>query len=140
MTKKALPIIGLLLGLVLAGCNTVDSTLADVGSGAAGGAIANKLSDGNTLLTATGAGLGVGLSRWTQKRIKQSEEMMYRSGFQDAMNQNVKQQYWIIQNRQKEQNRAYQCKAELVPVLIPEQVIDGVRIKERVEYITSYKS
>ena len=51
-----------------------------------------------------------------------------------AMNQAVKQQYWIMQNQQKSLP-VDDIRPRLVPVVMPETNINGVIQKAHVEYI-----
>jgi len=55
-------------------------------------------------------------------------------GYDRAMNQAVKQQYWLIQARQREQ-KSDERDARLMPVVIPETNINGVIQAAHVEYL-----
>lgn len=135
--KRILPNILLIIGLVsmLTGCETVDYTLSDVGGAAAGGALGYELSNGGRIASIAGAAGGVGLSKISKMRVEKCLKESYQNGYDDAMRQNVKQQYWITQNRQKEDIYSSRNTTELVPVTIDEQEIDGEMINERIEYV-----
>jgi hypothetical protein len=56
-------------------------------------------------------------------------------GYDRALNQAVKQQYWIIQEQQKSRESTNESAARLVPVVIPETKINGVLVQAHVEYL-----
>jgi fructose-bisphosphate aldolase class 1 len=64
-----------------------------------------------------------------QRTVQDAE----KRGYDRAMNQTVKQQYWIIQNQQRQPAQGQD--ARLVPVVIPESKINGVIQKAHVEYL-----
>ena len=66
-----------------------------------------------------------------QKAVSEAEQR----GYDRAMNQSVKQQYWILQNQQRAQEARAEKSARLVPVELPETTVNGVIIKPTVEYI-----
>lgn len=120
--------------LALAGCNTVGSAAADLGLAGAGGVAGYHLSDGKVGGAAAGAALGYLGSRVAQNEIQRGTTEAEKRGYDRAMNQAVKQQYWIIQARQQERP-ASEADARLVPVVIPETTINGVIQNAHVEYL-----
>lgn len=121
--------------LFATGCNVMETGLSDVAGGTGGAALGYAFSSGKRLPTLIGAAGGVGASKLMQKQVNEKIKESYDQGYNEAMSQNVKQQYWIIQNRQKENKMQACIKEDLVPVMIPEQIIDGVLQEERLEYI-----
>lgn len=119
--------------LPFAGCNTVGSAAADLGLAGAGGVAGYHLSDGNVGGAAAGAAVGYLGSRIAQKEIRRSTNEAEKRGYDRAMNQAVKQQYWIMQAQQRE--RSEPSDAGLVPVVIPETKVNGVVYNARVEYL-----
>jgi len=104
--------------------------------GALGAAIAHEASDGDQAWTTAGAALGTLTALGANALADANESRAYRSGYEAGMNQSVKQQYWIIQNRQKEDAFADQPANEsFVPVKIPEQEINGEIRSERIIYV-----
>jgi phosphatidate phosphatase APP1 len=57
-----------------------------------------------------------------------------KRGYDRAMNQAVKQQYWIIQAQQRER-QGDDHEVKLVPVVVPESNINGVIRAAHVEYL-----
>ncbi len=126
------------LGVVtagLSGCSTAGGMASDLGLAGAGGALAYELSDGDMGITAAGAAGGYLASQFAQSQVKKSLREAEQRGFERAMNQSVKQQYWIIQNQQRSFEAAQQNPARLVPVQLPETTINGVILNPTVEYL-----
>ena len=122
--------------LALAGCNTVGSAAADLGLAGAGGIAGYHLSDGKVGGAAAGAALGYLGSRVAQSEIQRGMNESEKRGYDRAMNQAVKQQYWIMQTRQRERQDARgERDPHLVPVVIPENNINGVIRAAHVEYL-----
>lgn len=123
------------LSLVLAGCSTgAGGVASDVGLAGAGGVLGYKLSDGNAGVAAAGAAAGYVVSKVTQSEYKSAAQKAEKAGYDRAMNQAVKQQYWIMQNQQKALP-ADDARPRLVPVVMPETNINGVIQKAHVEYL-----
>jgi len=120
--------------MALAGCNTVGSSAADLGLAGAGGVAGYHLSDGKVGGAAAGAAVGYLGSRIAQSEIQRNMSEAEKRGYDRAMNQAVKQQYWLMQARQREQT-ADARDARLVPVVIPETNINGVVQTAHVEYL-----
>ena len=125
----------LLLPLVLAGCSTgAGGVASDVGLAGAGGVLGYKLSDGNAGVAAAGAAAGYVVSKVVQTEFKSAAQKAEKDGYDRAMNQAVKQQYWIMQNQQKTLP-VDDARPRLVPVVMPETNINGVIQKAHVEYL-----
>ena len=135
--KKSLSevLVLLALSLVLAGCSTgAGGVASDVGLAGAGGVLGYKLSDGNAGVAAAGAAAGYVVSKVAQSEYKSSAQKAEKAGYDRAMNQAVKQQYWIMQNQQKSLP-VDDARPRLVPVVMPETNINGVIQKAHVEYL-----
>lgn len=125
----------LALSLVLAGCSTgAGGVASDVGLAGAGGVLGYKLSDGNAGVAAAGAAAGYVVSKVAQSEYKSAAQKAEKAGYDRAMNQAVKQQYWIMQNQQKSLPVDDE-RPRLVPVVMPETNINGVIQKAHVEYL-----
>lgn len=125
-----------LVALTLSGCNTVGSTAADLGLAGAGGTIGYHLSDEKIGGAAAGAALGYLGSRIAQSEVRRSMSEAEQRGYDRAMNQAVKQHYWMIQAQQREaRDLGTGSDPRLVPVVIPESNINGVIRAAHVEYI-----
>ena len=125
----------LALSLVLAGCSTgAGGVASDVGLAGAGGVLGYKLSDGNAGVAAAGAAAGYVVSKVAQSEYKSAAQKAEKSGYDRAMNQAVKQQYWIMQNQQNTLP-VDDARPRLVPVVMPETNINGVIQKAHVEYL-----
>lgn len=123
------------LSLVLAGCSTgAGGVASDVGLAGAGGVLGYKLSDGNAGVAAAGAAAGYVVSKVAQSEYKNAAQKAEKAGYDRAMNQAVKQQYWIMQNQQKALP-VDDARPRLVPVVMPETNINGVIQKAHVEYL-----
>lgn len=120
--------------LVLSGCNTVGGAAADLGLAGAGGVAGYHLADGKVEGAAAGAAVGYLGSRIAQSEIRRSMSEAEKRGYDRAMNQAVKQQYWIMQANQRERP-ATVVDATLVPVVIPETKVNGVVYNAHVEYL-----
>lgn len=136
MKKQRYEWVGLVLATAafgLTGCNTVGSAAADLGLAGAGGTLGYHVSDGKIGGAAAGAALGYLGSRVAQSEMQRTVSEAEQRGYDRAMNQAVKQQYWIIQRQQREP--AESREPRLAAVAIPETNINGVIQKAHVEYI-----
>ena len=123
------------LPLVFAGCSTgAGGVASDVGLAGAGGVLGYKLSDANAGVAAAGAAAGYVVSKVAQAEYKSAAQKAEKAGYDRAMNQAVKQQYWIMQNQQKSLPVDDE-RPRLVPVVMPETNINGVIQKAHVEYL-----
>lgn len=121
--------------LLLSGCGTAaGNAAADLGLAGAGGAIGYQVSDHRVGGAAAGAALGYLGSRIAQSETRRAVDEAEQRGYDRAMNQAVKQQYWIMQRQQREQ-RTEEPDARLTPVVIPETTVNGVIQNPRVEYL-----
>lgn len=137
-TKQILSLISSLAIALLSGCASGNASRNAnvIAGGALGAAIANEASEGDAAWTIGGAALGAMASVAANEVSKNHEQRAYRAGYEAALNQSVKQQYWIIQNRQKEDatNQGAET-GTFVPVVIPEQEIDGEITNQRIVYL-----
>ena len=124
-----------LAGLALSGCGTVGHGVADLGLAGAGGVVGYEVSGKKIGGAAAGAAVGYIASKVAQTEVQKGQTEAERRGYDRALNQAVKQQYWIMQNRQRAHESTEEREARLVPVVIPETNINGVIQKARVEYM-----
>lgn len=132
-----LPVL-ILASALLAGCASSDAGKGAtvVGGSALGAYTAYEASDGNAAWTTGGAALGAVAAIGANAFAEENERIAYRSGYEAALNQSVKQQYWIMQNQQMQEQYGEQTETEtFVPILIPEQEINGELRDERVIYL-----
>jgi hypothetical protein len=122
-----------LAGIGLSGCSTVGGAAADLGLAGAGGVAGYHLSDKKIGGAAAGAALGYVGSRIAQSEIQRATSDAEKRGYDRAMNQAVKQQYWIMQAQQREKVEA--TDPQLAPVVIPETKVNGVVYNAHVEYL-----
>jgi hypothetical protein len=123
------------LPVFLAGCGTAAGGAAsDLGLAGAGGVVGYKVSNGDMGAAAAGAAAGYVVSKVAQSESRSTAQKAEKAGYDRAMNQAVKQQYWIMQNQQKAMPVEDE-RPRLVPVVIPETNINGVIQKAHVEYL-----
>lgn len=122
------------LALGLSGCGSFGGSATEIGLAGAGGALGYEVSDHKVGGAAAGAAVGYVAGKIARREIKRGEEEAEKRGYYRAMNQAVKQQYWIIQNQQRAQKTEART-ATMVPVVIPEANVDGVIRKESVAYV-----
>ncbi len=120
-------------GLALAGCGTVGGAAADLGLAGAGGVAGYHVSDGKVGGAAAGAALGYIGSRIAQTEVRREVTEAEKRGYDRAMNQAVKQQYWLMQAQQRERPEAPD--PQLAPIVIPETKMNGVVYNAHVEYL-----
>ncbi len=121
----------------LTGCASgMGGAASDIGLTGAGGAVGYEVSGGKIGGTAIGAGAGYLASKIAQSQFANATQEADKAGFDRAMNQAVKQQYWIIQNQQKSMLVTDERNPRLVPVVIPESNINGVVQNSHVEYLS----
>lgn len=104
---------------MLSACGTLGSSATDVALTGAGGYIGYEASGQKIGGAAIGAGAGYLASKIVQNEFTQQLTDAEKHGYDRAMNQAVKQQYWIIQNQQKGSDDT-DSEARLVTVQIPE--------------------
>lgn len=117
-------IVLMLVSLALIGCSSTHG-LYDAGGAATGGVIANKLSDGDPLMTGAGAAGGVAIAEIAQTMSAKSGETQYKNGYQKGRSDAVKQQYWIVQNQQKNLNTTPQPRVTYLPVTVGGTNVNG---------------
>jgi hypothetical protein len=86
---------------LLAGCSGLQHGLINAAGGAGGGFLANKLSNGDPLITAAGAGGGVLLAEGAQALASSSQQKSFKQGVETGRAQAAKEYYWELQNRQR---------------------------------------
>lgn len=122
-TQKIIPMI-FTLALFLAGCGTMRQTASEVVLTGAGGYIGYEAGGKKIGGAAIGAGAGYVASKMllneTDKAINKAEQR----GYDRAMNQSVKQQYWIIQRLQQGEGMTASA-PRYVTVQLPETVTNG---------------
>lgn len=116
------------------GCSTLSGPAAEVGLAGLGGSVGYEVSDHKVGGAAVGAAAGYIAAKVARGEIKRSEAEAEQRGYDRAMNQAVKQQYWIIQNQQRSEKAATRT-ATMVPVVIPESTTNGVIRTESVAYV-----
>ncbi len=136
--KTIIVSVSLLTAAILSGCASGNAARKAnvIGGSAIGAALGHNASDGDAAWTIGGAAIGALTAAGTNGMAERNERQAYRSGYEAALNQSVKQQYWIIQNRQKEDTSNQGTdRGTFVPVVIPEQEIDGEITNERIIYV-----
>jgi hypothetical protein len=108
---------------------------ADLGLAGAGGVAGYQLSDHRVGGAAAGAAVGYVASKVAQSEVQRTVNEAEKRGYDRALNQAVKQQYWIIQEQQKSRAADEAPDTKLVPVVIPETKVNGVLVKAHVEYL-----
>lgn len=121
-----------ILILLLAGC-AATRPISDVAMGAGGAALANKLSDGDPLITAAGAAGGVIVSEGLHYAARKESEKAYLNGYEKGRSDAVKQQYWLQVRQQQKQTDDPNVRFYEIPV--PEQTIDGAILKPTTKYL-----
>jgi hypothetical protein len=119
----------------LSGCSGAGGTVADLGLAGAGGTIGYHVSDHKIGGAAAGAAAGYVASKVVQTEVQRTLQEAEKRGFDQAMNQAVKQQYWIIQNQQRSRETAEEREPRLLPLVLPETKINEVLQKAHVEYL-----
>ena len=125
----------MLVAAGLAGCSTAGRAAADLGLAGVGGVAGYQVSNGKVGGAAAGAAVGYLASKVAQSKVDQSQTEAEQRGYDRALNQAVKQQYWIIQNQQRSRETPQEAEVRLVPVVIPETKINGVLQKAHVEFL-----
>lgn len=130
----SLALIALASAGMTSGCSTLGGPAAEVGLAGLGGAVGYEVSDHKVGGAAVGAAAGYIAAKVARGEIKRSDAEAEQRGYDRAMNQAVKQQYWIIQNQQRSEKPAAKATA-MVPVIIPESNSNGVIRTESVAYV-----
>ena len=101
--KNATILLSVLASAMLASCAGVSPTriLGDTVGAAGGALIGNKLSNGDPLISAAGAGAGVLLSESLQAGSNAHAQKSYDAGYEKARSDSAKQQFQTLIDRQK---------------------------------------
>ena len=126
----------LLLSIVFLSACTTD-TLYDVGGAAVGGLAGNEIGDGDPLITAAGAGVGVLGTTFVRGQAAKARDKSFNDGYNKGRSDSIKQQYWIRQNLQKElSDKENESKVSYVPYSSPQrQLQDGTILEPQTHYI-----
>ena len=121
--------------LAFTGCSGVGRGITDLGLAGAGGVVGYHVSDHKVGGAAAGAALGYFASNAAQAKMQQEIRAAEQRGYDRALNQAVKQQYWLIQQQQQSRATPATREVRLEPVVIPETKINGVVRNAHVEYL-----
>jgi hypothetical protein len=123
-------ILSITLAVFLSGCASLRQPATDIVLTGAGGAIGYQASGKSIKGAAIGAGAGYLVSKIAGSEITAAIADAEKRGHDRAMNQAVKQQYWIMQNQQRAETTAPASEPRYVNVRLPEAVTqDGVILK-----------
>jgi hypothetical protein len=127
--------------LLSTGCGTTGTqSMISAGGAATGAYIGHSASNKNPYWTAGGAAGGVIVGSLMNYKLQQQIQKAEQHGFDRAMNQSVRQHYWMLQNMQKNLEASNEVNSySYVPIVRPEITIDGVNFNESREYIISYE-
>lgn len=120
---------------LLAGCSTAGRAASDLGLAGAGGVVGYQVSGQKIGGAAVGATVGYLASKVAQSEVSRGQAEAEKRGYDRALNQAVKQQYWIIQEQQRSRETPDESPVRLVPVVVPETKINGVVQNAHVEYL-----
>ena len=138
MKKQRCNVAVLLTGCALlfgsVGCAGLGGAATEVGLAGAGGAVGYEVADHKVEGAAVGAAVGYLAGKVARSEVKRGEDEAEKRGYDRAMNQAVKQQYWIIQNQQRSAKTEVR-NASMVPVVVPETTVNGVIHKESVAFV-----
>ena len=132
--KNATLLLSVLASAMLASCAGVSPTriIGDTVGAAGGALIGNKLSNGDPLISAAGAGAGVLLSESLQAGSNAHAQKSYDAGYEKARSDSAKQQFQTLIDRQKtglqlddRQN------VRLLEVPLPERQENGIILAPR---------
>lgn len=104
----------------ISGCANATRLLTDAATTGAGGLVAHKLSKGDPLVTAAGAGAGLLLGEGIHFANHKAETKAYSKGFDKGRSDAVKQQYWIMVNQQKRIEDDFSGEISLFDIPLPE--------------------
>ncbi len=133
MSFRLYTMLSLVCLLALTACSSTRG-LYDAGAAAAGGMLASKLSDGDPLMTGVGAAGGVAVSEIAQTLSAKQGQKQYTNGYQQGRSDAVKQQYWLVQNLQK-QPKTPAPQTAYLPITVPGATTNGVTTLPHTEYI-----
>ena len=135
MKLLLLPLIGAVV--ICTGCtSSLMRPATTLVAGAAGGVIGGALSNGRPSGIAGGAAAGVLLSETAHYAASKSKQRAYDAGYQQALADEMKYQYWQQQFR----HWPMPSPTLQLPVPRPERITpDGVRLVPSTEYITIHR-
>jgi len=120
----------LVLCALFSGCGTLRQPATDVLLTGAGATIGYEASGRKIGGAAIGAGAGYIASKITNAQMTAALTDAEQHGYDRAMAQAVKQQYWIIQNQQRRESSTAENDARYITVTLPETVLpDGTVIQ-----------
>jgi len=115
---------------LFSGCGTLREPTTDVLLTGVGATIGYEASGKKIGGAAIGAGAGYIASKITNAQMNAALSDAEQQGYNRAMNQAVKQQYWIIQNQQRRESTTEENNARYITVTLPETVLaDGTVIR-----------
>jgi type IV pilus biogenesis protein CpaD/CtpE len=115
---------------LITGCAGTTRMVTDTAAASVGAFAANKLGNGNPLITAVGAGAGVLLGETLNYANDNHAKKAFAEGFDRGRSDAVKQQYWVMVNQQKAaEGHEFDEHISLYEIPVPEQQIDGVILK-----------
>jgi hypothetical protein len=117
------------------GCSTIGGAASDLGLAGAGGVAGYDLSGHRVGGAAAGAAAGYIISKVAQSEVQRTVSDAEKRGYDRALNQAVKQQYWIIQDQQRSRDSADARSVRYVPVQLPETTVGGVIHNPTVAYV-----
>lgn len=97
--KLILPSLG--LALLLTSCASTSRLATNVFGAAGGAALGNSLSDGDPLITAAGAAGGLLVGEAFNHAQDKKTQKSYTEGYDQGRSDAVKQQYWLLVDRQR---------------------------------------
>lgn len=127
--KNATVLLSLLASAVLTSCAGVSPTriIGNTIGAASGGLIGSKLSKGDPLITAAGAGAGVLLSESLQAGSNAAAGKSYDAGYDKARSDSAKQQFQSLNERQRNGPQGDdRMHVRSVEVPLPERQENGV--------------
>jgi hypothetical protein len=109
------------------GCAGIQRPLVDAAAAAGGGYLGDKLGHGSPIAIAAGAAGGVLLSEGVQAFKSHAEQSAFTNGYTLGRSDGVKQLYWNLQARQRDQSNAESYR--LYEVTIPQHYEDGILLQ-----------
>ena len=120
--KYTLPMIG--VALLCSSCASSSRLVTNALGAAGGAAIGNQLSDGNPLMTAAGAAGGLLAGEAIQQSQEKKTQASFTEGYDKGRSDAVKQQYWLMVDRQKADGNAG-GDVSLFEFPLPDRMPDG---------------
>ncbi|PTY02030.1 hypothetical protein DB347_25060 [Opitutaceae bacterium EW11] len=107
--------------------------MSEIAGTGTGGAVGYEVSDHKIGGAAAGAAVGFLATKVAERGVQHAENDAEKRGYDRAMNQAVKQQYWIIQEQQRAAKT--ETRPTMMPVVVPESTQDGVIRKESIAFV-----